>query len=97
MKTTKFTEQQIVFALQQAENGVKVAEVCPKMGIHEATFYNWKKKYGGLEVSASPKIWPVKSEVLASTIQRIYTSGKHPVDGSDVGVFNHHNHAWIPR
>ena len=51
MKTSKFTEQQIVFALQQAENGVKVAEVCRKMGIHEATFYNWKKKYGGLGIS----------------------------------------------
>lgn len=41
-------ESQIVFALKQAETGVAVAEVCRKMGISEATFYNWKKKYGGL-------------------------------------------------
>ena len=48
MRTSKFTESQIVFALRQAETGVKVAEVCRKMGISEATYYNWKKKYGGL-------------------------------------------------
>jgi len=48
MKKTKFTEAQIVFALRQADTGTVVAEVCRKMGISEATFYNWKKKYGGL-------------------------------------------------
>jgi putative transposase len=48
MKRSKFTESQIVFALKQAETGVAVAEVCRKLGISEATFYSWKKKYGGL-------------------------------------------------
>jgi putative transposase len=48
MKKSKFTESQIVFALQQAETGVTVAEVRCKLGISEATFYNWKKKYSGL-------------------------------------------------
>ena len=48
MKKSKFTESQIVFALQQAESGVTVAEVCRKLGISEATFYSWTKKYGGL-------------------------------------------------
>ena len=48
MKKSKFTEAQIVFALQQAESGVTVAEVCRKLGISEATFYAWKKKYSGL-------------------------------------------------
>lgn len=51
MKKTKFTEQQIVFALKQAETGTRVDEVCRKMGISEATFYNWKKKYGGLGIN----------------------------------------------
>jgi len=51
MKKSKFTEPQIIFALKQSETGVTVAEVCRKMGISEATFYNWKKKYGGLGVS----------------------------------------------
>ncbi len=48
MKKSKFTESQIIFALRQAETGVTVAEVCRKMGISEATYYNWKRKYGGL-------------------------------------------------
>lgn len=43
MKKSKFTESQIVFALKQVDLGVKVEEVCRKMGICEATFYNWKK------------------------------------------------------
>ncbi len=51
MKKTRFTEDQISFVLRQAETGTSVAEVCRKMGISEATFYNWKKKYGGLGVS----------------------------------------------
>ena len=48
MKKSKFTEAQIVFALQQAESSVTVAEVCRKLGISEATFDSWKKKYNGL-------------------------------------------------
>ena len=51
MKKTKFTEQQIAFALRQAETGTRVIEVCRKLGISDATFYKWKKKYGGLGVS----------------------------------------------
>ena len=51
MKKLKFIETQIVFALRQAEKGVKVTEVCRKMGISEATFYIRQKKYGGLGVS----------------------------------------------
>jgi putative transposase len=48
MKKSKFTEQQIVFALKQAETGIPVAEVCRKTGISEATFFNWKRKFSGL-------------------------------------------------
>ena len=47
----RFSEEQIAFALRQAETGTSVQEVIRKMGISEATFYNWKKKYGGLGVS----------------------------------------------
>lgn len=45
------TEEQIVFALKQAENGAKVAEICRKLGITEQTFYRWKKEYQNLGVS----------------------------------------------
>jgi len=48
MKKTKFSEEQIAFALKQAETGTSVDEVCRKMGICQATFYNWKQKYGGM-------------------------------------------------
>ena len=57
MKKTKFTDEQIAFTLRQAETGTRVGEVCRKMGISEATFYNWKKKYGGLGVS---ELWRLK-------------------------------------
>jgi len=50
LKKSAFTETQIVFALRHADTGVTVAEVCRKMGISEATYYSWKKKYGGLGV-----------------------------------------------
>lgn len=48
MKKSRFTDEQISFALKQAETGTPVVDVIRKMGISEQTFYNWKKKYGGL-------------------------------------------------
>lgn len=62
MKKTKFTEAQIVFALKQAETGTTVAEVCRKMGISEATFYNWKKKYAGLGVTEMRRLRQLEEE-----------------------------------
>jgi putative transposase len=62
MKRSKFTEGQIVFALRQAETGVKVEEVCRKMGISEATFYNWKKKYGGIGVNELRRMRQLEEE-----------------------------------
>ncbi|AIR70165.1 transposase [Dickeya fangzhongdai] len=50
MKKSRFTEEQIAFALKQAETGTRVEEFCRKMGISEATFFNWKKKFGGMGV-----------------------------------------------
>jgi putative transposase len=48
MKKSRFNEQQIAFILRQAEEGTPVGEVCRKAGISEATYYNWRKKYGGM-------------------------------------------------
>jgi len=62
MKKSKFTESQIVFALKQAETGTSVEEVCRKMGISEATFYNWKKKFGGLGISELRKLRQLEEE-----------------------------------
>lgn len=58
MKRSKFTDEQIAFALKQAELGVSVDEVCRKMGISEATFYVWRKKYGA--------VWPVRASAIAT-------------------------------
>lgn len=51
IKKSKFTEEQSIFALRQAEMGTSVAGVCRKMGVSDATYFNWKKKYGGLGIS----------------------------------------------
>lgn len=50
IKRSKFTEAQIAFAIKHSETATRMEEVCRKMGISEATFYSWKKKYGGLGV-----------------------------------------------
>ena len=62
MKKSKFTEAQIVFALRQAENGVKIEEVCRKLGITETTFHKWKKKYAGLGVRELKKLKDLQEE-----------------------------------
>ncbi len=62
MKKSKFTEAQIVFAIKQSEQGVTVEEICRRMGISEATFYNWKKKYGGLGISELRELRMLKDE-----------------------------------
>jgi putative transposase len=48
MKASKFTEAQKAFILKQGEEGTPVAEICRKAGISQATYFNWKKQYGGL-------------------------------------------------
>ena len=62
MRKSKFTEEQIAFALKQAELGTPVAEVIRKMGISENTFYNWKKKYGGLGPSELKRLRQLEEE-----------------------------------
>jgi putative transposase len=62
MKRSKFTESQILFALKQAETGIKVEEVCRKMGISDAPFYNWKKKNGGLGISELRRLRQLEEE-----------------------------------
>lgn len=62
MKKTKFTEEQIAFAIRQSETGTRVSEICRKLGIAEATFYNWKKKYGGLGVSELRRLKQLEEE-----------------------------------
>ena len=62
MKTTRCTDEQIAFALRQAETGTPVQEVIRKMGISDATFYNWKKMYGGLGPSEVRRLKQLEDE-----------------------------------
>ena len=62
MKKSKFTEAQIAFILRQAEEGIAVGEVCRKAGISEATYYNWRKKYGGLMPSEMKRLKQLDEE-----------------------------------
>ena len=62
MKKTRYTEEQIAFALKQAETGTRVEEVCRKMGISEATFYNWKKKFGCMGVTELRRLRQLEEE-----------------------------------
>ncbi len=56
------SEEQIVFALKQVENGAKVPEVCRKLGVSEQTFYRWKQNYGGLGVSELRELRHLRDE-----------------------------------
>lgn len=62
MKKSKFTEEQIAFALKQAEAGTQVSEITRRMGVTEATFYRWKQKYGGLLPSEVKKLKQLEEE-----------------------------------
>ncbi|WP_153634953.1 IS3 family transposase [Marinobacter salsuginis] len=62
MKRSRYTEEQIAFALKQAELGTPVPEVCRKMGISDATFYTWRKKYGGLGPSELKRLKQLEEE-----------------------------------
>jgi len=62
MKKSAYTEAQIAYALQQAETGTPVSEVCRKMGISENTFYRWKKKYVGMLPSDLRKLRQLEEE-----------------------------------
>ena len=62
MKKQRFTEEQIIAVLKEQEAGAKVAELCRKHGISEATFYNWKAKYGGMEVCEAKRLKALEEE-----------------------------------
>ena len=62
MRRSKFTDAQIAFVLRQAEEGTSVEEVCRKAGISTATFYAWKKKYGGLLPSEMKRLKQLEEE-----------------------------------
>ncbi len=62
MKKSRFSEEQIAYALKQAETGTPVAEVIRRMGVSEQTFYRWKSKYGGLGVGELRRLKQLEDE-----------------------------------
>ena len=62
MKRKRFTEEQIIGVLREHELGATTADLCRKHGISEATFYNWKSKFGGLDVSEARRLKQLEGE-----------------------------------
>ncbi len=62
MKRKRHTEEQIVYALRQGESGTPVKEICRRMGITDATFYTWRKKYGGMGMTELRKMKQMEEE-----------------------------------
>lgn len=70
MKRSKFSEEQIIAILREQEAGAKTAEVCRKHGISSATFYAWKAKYGGMQVSDARRLKALEEE--NAQLKRLY-------------------------
>ncbi len=62
MRPSKFTDDEIVQALQQVKDGTPAVQVCRKLGITETTFYRWRTKYGGVALSASREVRELRDE-----------------------------------
>lgn len=62
MKRSKFSESQVTYALRQAESGTPVSDVCRQLGVSEATFYNWKRKYAGLGITELRELRQLREE-----------------------------------
>jgi putative transposase len=70
MKKSRFTETQIIAILKEADSGMLVKDICRKHGISDATYYNWKSKYGGMSASDLKRLKETQHEL--SQLKRMY-------------------------
>ena len=70
MKSSRFTETQIISILKEADAGILVKDICRKHGISDATYYNWKSKYGGMAASDLKRMKEMEAEL--SKLKRMY-------------------------
>ena len=75
MKKSRYTEHQIVNILKQADAGLKVKEICRQYGISDATYYNWKSKYGGISASELKRLKETEAEL--SQYKKMYAELAH--------------------
>ena len=75
MKRSRFTETQIISILKEADAGAKVKDVCRRHGISDATYYNWKSKYGGMSASDLKRLKEMESEL--GQYKRMYAELAH--------------------
>jgi len=75
MKRSRFTETQIISILKEADAGVKVKDICRRHGISDATYYNWKSKYGGMSASDLKRMKEMELEL--SQYKRMYAELAH--------------------
>ena len=79
MKRSRFTEEQIIGVLKEHQAGMSAADLCRRHGISDATFYNWRSKYGGMEVSDAKKLKALEDEnrklkkLLAESVMDVST------------------------
>lgn len=78
MKKSRFSESQIIAVLKEADVGMKVEDICRKHGISNATYYNWKSKYGGMEASDVKRLKELEEE--NAKLKKMY---------ADVSLENH--------
>lgn len=62
MKSSRFTEEQIIRAIKEVDGGRKVTDVCRELGVTDQTMYNWRRKYGGMEVSQAKQLKQLEDE-----------------------------------
>ncbi len=70
MKRSRFTETQIISILSEADEGMQIKELCRKHGISDATYYNWKSKYGGMSASELKRLREIEQE--NAKLKRMY-------------------------